>query len=335
MMSVMSESLDDSSKAVKPKLLDQVREVIRRKHYSFRTEKSYTDWIRRFILFHRKRHPLEMGEPEITAFLNHLAVNRNVAASTQNQALSALLFLYQEVLDQKLEWLKDVERAKTPQRMPTVFTPEEARAVLGGLSDVYSIMGNLLYGSGLRLLECLRLRVKDVDFGYNQIMVRDGKGQKDRVTLLPRSVIEPLRIQLRKVKAIHEQDLGEGCGRVYLPFALARKYQNAEVQWLWQYVFPAPRRSIDPRTGEEARHHLHEKSLQHEVKKAIRAAGIEKKASCHTFRHSFATHLLESGYDIRTVQQLLGHKDVATTMIYTHVLNSPGIAVRSPLDGGN
>ncbi len=317
--------------AAAPKLLDRVRWHLRVKHYSIRTEQAYTDWIRRYILFHRKRHPDEMGETEIAAFLTHLAVDLNVAASTQNQALSALLFLYQQVLDRKLEFI-DVERVRRPPKLPVVFTRAEARAVLARLKGDYRIMAHLLYGSGLRLLECLRLRVKDVDFGYRQITVREAKGMRERVTMLPERLCRPLQAHLARVKELHHQDLVRGGGAVYLPSALHRKYPKAPREWAWQYVFPAEKLSIDPRSGEKRRHHIAERNLQNAVKDAIRASGIAKAASCHTFRHSFATHLLENGYDIRTVQELLGHKDVATTMIYTHVCNRPGLSVRSPVD---
>jgi integron integrase len=318
--------------ASSPRLLDRVRWLLRAKHYSIRTEEAYVDWIRRFILFHRKRHPDEMGETEISAFLSHLAVDKNVAASTQNQAFSALLFLYQQVLDRKLDFIDDVQRVTRPAKLPVVFTPAEARAVLAHLKGDYRLMADLLYGSGLRLMECLRLRIKDVDFGYNRVTVRDGKGLRERVALLPQQLRQPLRAHIDRVKELHRQDLGRGGGKVYLPFALKRKYPNAERAWIWQYVFPAPKLSLDPRSGETRRHHVPEKNLQNAVKFAIRAASIKKAASCHTFRHSFATHLLENGYDIRTVQELLGHKNVATTMIYTHVLNRPGMHIRSPLD---
>ncbi len=317
--------------ASSPKLLDRVRWQLRVKHYSIRTEQAYLDWIRRYILFHRKRHPNEMGEEEITRFLTHLAVNKHVAASTQNQALSALLFLYQEVLNTKLDFI-DAERVKRPAKIPVVFTPEEAHAVLAQLRAEYHLMALLLYGSGLRLMECVRLRVKDVDLGLNRIIVRDGKGQRDRVTLLPEAGREELHLHLGRVRALHRQDLAAGRGRVYLPFALARKYRNADRSWAWQYVFPAAKLSLDPRSGEIRRHHVQEKNLQNAVKLAIQRAGIAKPASCHTFRHSFATHLLQAGSDIRTVQALLGHKDVSTTMIYTHVLDKPGLGVRSPVD---
>ena len=315
-----------------PKLLDQVRDVIRLRHFSIRTEQTYTDWIRRFILFHGKRHPREMGEAEVTSFLTSLAREANVAASTQNQALSALLFLYKEVLKQQIGWLKEVERAKRPARLPVVLTAEEVQRILKQITGMPKLMAGLLYGSGLRLMECVRLRVKDVDFGYANIIVRDGKGAKDRITMLPVSIVNLLQTHLTKIKAQHEQDLADGFGEVYLPHALERKYPNAGREWAWQYVFPSNRLSTDPRSGKKRRHHVEESSLQLAVKKAVRAAGLTKPATCHTLRHSFATHLLENGYDIRTVQELLGHKDVSTTMIYTHVLNKPGIGVKSPLD---
>jgi integron integrase len=273
-----------------------------------------------------------MAEREITEFLTHLAVEKHVAASTQNQAFAAILFLYQQVLERKLDFIDNVQRVTRPAKLPVVFTPSEARAVLAHLRGDYRLMAELLYGSGLRLMECLRLRVKDIDFGYNRITVRDAKGMRERVALLPQQVRQPLRAHLDRVKELHRQDLAFGGGKVYLPFGLKRKYPNAERAWIWQYVFAATKPSLDPRSGEQRRHHVLEKNLQNAVKLAIRAAGIKKAASCHTFRHSFATHLLESGYDIRTVQELLGHKNVATTMIYTHVLNRPGLSVRSPLD---
>ena len=320
------------SAATKPKLLDQVRSHLRVKHYSIRTEQAYLDWIRRFILFHGKRHPKDMAEDEIGAFLTHLAVDRHVAASTQNQALSALLFLYQAVLERKLAFIDKIERVTRPPKLPVVFTREEVRAVLDHLSGDYRIMAELLYGSGLRLMECVRLRVKDVDFGYGHITVRDGKGMHERVTLLPERVRGPLQLHLQRVKELHRQDLARAGGRVYLPFALQRKYPTAERAWAWQYVFPAPKLSTDPRSHQIRRHHVAEKNLQNAVKLALKHARIAKAASCHTFRHSFATHLLENGQDIRTVQELLGHKDVSTTMIYTHVLNKPGLGILSPLD---
>lgn len=315
------------------KLLDQVRDLIRLKHYSLHTEEAYTDWIKRFILFHGKRHPQEMGSPEIEAFLTHLAVQQRVAAATQNQALCALLFLYREVLRQEVDAAIEAVRAKKPRRLPVVLTRDETNRVIRQLWGPHQLMAQLLYGSGLRLMECVRLRVKDLDFGQHQIIVRDGKGQKDRVTMLPASLIKPLQAHLVRVKALHHDDLAEGYGAVYLPFALERKYPNANREWAWQYVFPARERSADPRSGQIRRHHTDPTGLQKAVKRAVTKAGLTKPASCHTFRHSFATHLLEAGYDIRTIQELLGHKSVETTMIYTHVINRGGLGVRSPLDG--
>jgi len=318
-----------------PKLIEQVRNVMRFKHYSLRTERTYWDWIERFIRFQGMCHPREMGEAEVGAFLTHLAREGKVAASTQNQALSALLFLYKEVLKQEFGWLEGVERAKKPARLPVVLTRDEVHKIFAHLHGTTRLMAGLLYGSGLRLMECVRLRVKDVDFGYARITVRDGKGARDRITMLPLNVAAPLERYLAKVKAQHEQDLEDGFGEVYLPDALERKYPNAAREWIWQYVFPSRKLSKDPRAGagqRQRRHHANETWLQQEVKRAVRASGINKAASCHTLRHSFATHLLENGYDIRTVQVLLGHKDVSTTMIYTHVLNQPGIGVRSPMD---
>ncbi len=316
----------------KPKLLDQFRDTIRVRHYSIRTEQAYVQWVKRFILFHNKRHPKEMGRKEVEAFLTNLAVTEKVSASTQNQALNAIVFFYREMMQREVGMLEGVVRAKRSERIPVVFSRGEAKAVLDQLEGLNRLMGGLLYGSGLRLMECIRLRVKDIDFEMNQIVVRDGKGRKDRVTMLPGTLIEALQSQLAKVRALHDQDLAEGLGAVYLPFALERKYPNANREWLWQYCFPSKRRSIDPRSRAVRRHHLAESVLQRAVKGAIRAAGVHKPASCHTFRHSFATHLLEDGYDIRTVQELLGHKDVTTTMIYTHVIKQGGKGVRSPLD---
>ena len=316
----------------KPKLLDQIRLFMRARRYSLRTEQAYLDWIRRFILFNGKRHPRELGEQEITGFLTNLAAQHHVAASTQNQALSALLFLYQQFFERKLGRLDAALRATRPPRVPVVLTRAEVRALLAHVAPPYRLIADLIYGSGLRLLEALRLRVKDIDFGYSRIIVRDGKGMKDRVTMLPGRLRQPLREHLDHVRAMHERDRVLGFGSVYLPDALERKYPNAARSWIWQYVFPAAKRSVDPVSGQVRRHHVLEKPLQNAIKNAVHAAGIEKSASCHTLRHSFATHLLENGYDIRTVQELLGHKNVSTTMIYTHVLNKPGIGVKSPLD---
>ena len=314
------------------RLLDQVRDVIRLKHYSIRTETAYVDWITRYILFNNKRHPKDLGRTEIQAFLTHLAVDLHVASSTQNQALSAVLFLYRDVLEIEVEGPLDLVRAKRPARLPTVLTKEEALHVIEAMSGIHQLMAKLLYGSGLRLMECIRLRVKDVDFARREIIVRDGKGLKDRVTMLPATAIPFLQEHLQRVRLMHANDLAEGYGSVYMPDALERKYPNASREWGWQYIFPSDRRSADPRSGDTHRHHADESTLQRAVRLAARRAGINKPVSCHTFRHSFATHLLESGYDIRTVQELLGHKDVKTTMIYTHVLNRGGLAVRSPLD---
>jgi integron integrase len=322
-----------SALAGSPKLLDQVRGKIRLKHYSLRTEQAYSDWIRRFIRFHGKRHPREMGAAEVEAFLTHLAVEGKVAASTQNQAKSALLFLYKEVLESELPWLDNVEQAKAPKRLPVVLTRAEVQALLTRLEGTRWLMASLLYGAGLRLMECLRLRVKDVDFARKEILVRDGKGFKDRVTMLPVALVEPLRAHLERVRELHRQDIAEGFGAVHLPYALARKYPNAAREWIWQYVFPSAKRSVDPRSGETRRHHVQDQALQRAIKQAVRDADLSKPATPHTLRHSFATHLLEGGYDIRTVQELLGHSDVSTTMIYTHVLNKGGHGVASPLDG--
>ena len=328
----MPSFLPAAPKQSKPKLLDQVRQLMRLRHYSLRTEEAYVSWIRRYILFNGKRHPRELDEKHVSQFLTDLAINGRVAAATQNQALNALLFLYKEVLQRELEFIGGTLRVKRPPKVPRVLSPNEVKAVLAQLHGQYRLMGLLLYGSGLRLLECLRLRVKDVDLHYLHIAVRDPKGGRERKTMLPVSLAAPLREHLAKVKAQHQRDLAEGFGSVYLPDALERKIPSASREWAWQYIFPAERRSIDPRTGTDRRHHVHEKNLQNAVKTAVRKAGISKRASCHTLRHSFATHLLENGYDIRTVQELLGHKDVSTTMIYTHVLNRPGLSVKSPLD---
>ena len=316
----------------KPRLLDRVREAIRTRHYSRLTEKAYVHWIKRYIFFHNKRHPADMGAPEVTRFLSSLAVEGKVAASTQNQALSALLFLYAQVLEVDLPWMDEIVRAKRPQRLPVVLTRDEVRAVLQRLDGVPRLMGVLLYGAGLRLLECCRLRVKDVDVATNQIVIRDGKGRKDRVTMLPAAIKPALITHIERARTQHQADLRRGAGWVELPGALARKYPNAGREWGWQWVFPATRFYVDGVTGQRRRHHLHESVLQRAVKDAVRAAGIAKPATCHTFRHSFATHLLEDGHDIRTVQELLGHRDVSTTMIYTHVLNRGPAGVRSPAD---
>ena len=315
-----------------PRLLDRVRQAIRARHYSRRTEKAYTAWIRRYIFFHGKRHPAEMTSADVAQFLSHLATRGQVSASTQNQAFSALLFLYREVLGQQLAGLDDVVRAKRPVRVPIVLSRDEVAAVLRHLRGVPWLMASLMYGAGLRVLECARLRVKDVDFSRGEITVRDGKGSKDRVTLLPSRTGQPLREHLEVVHRWYEKDLAVGGGSVWLPHALERKYPNAQRDWAWQWVFPATRHYVETRTGELRRHHLHESVVQRALSEAVRAAGLTKPATCHTLRHSFATHLLEQGYDIRTIQELLGHSDVNTTMIYTHVLNKGGFGVRSPLD---
>ena len=313
-------------------LFDRIRDLIRLKHYSIRTEKSYLSWIMRYILFHNKRDPKEMANPEIEAFLSHLAVDLKVSAATQNQAFNAILFLYKGVLKKELDDSIDAIRAKKPKRLPTVMTKDETMKVIGAIPADHQLMVKLIYGSGLRLMECLRLRVKDIDFENNQILVRDAKGMKDRITVLPDTLKSSLREHLERVKLVHQNDVAKGYGRVYLPYALERKYPDASLEWGWQYVFPAKGVSKDPRTGEVRRHHIHENSLQKAVKTAVRLAGIIKPVNVHTFRHSFATHLLEANYDIRTVQELLGHNDVSTTMIYTHVLNRPGVSIKSPLD---
>lgn len=315
-----------------PRLLDRIRIAIRSRHYSPHTEKAYVSWVRQYVLFHGKRHPSEMGVGEIRAFLSYLAMRRRVSASTQNQALSALLFLYRNVLGQPVEWVDDLVRAKRPARLPLVLSHDEVAAVLRHLYGTPWIMASLLYGSGLRLMECLRLRVKDIDFDRGEVTVRRGKGMKDRVTMLPQGVRKPLIAHLQRVRQRHGEDLARGLGRVVLPGALDRKYPRARGEWGWQWVFPATRLYRDAESGERRRHHIHATALQRAMREAVLAAGIPKPASCHTLRHSFATHLLEAGYDIRTIQELMGHSDVTTTMSYTHVLNRGGWGVASPLD---
>lgn len=317
-----------------PRLMDEVRRVLRLKHYSLRTETVYVAWIRRFILANGKRHPRDMGESEVERFLSQLAVQGKVAATTQNQALAALLFLYKQVLNIELPWMEGVVRAKRSQHVPTVLSRDEITRVLARMDGRPWLLSSLLYGTGMRLMEALRLRIKDVDFGRNEITIRDGKGGKDRRTMLPRSLVEPLRREIERARLLHETDLAAGFGAVWLPHALARKYPNAPRELGWQYAFPSAQRSRDPRDGIERRHHFDDTMLSRALKSACRAAEIAKPVSAHTLRHSFATHLLEAGYDIRTVQELLGHKDVATTQIYTHVLNRGGHAVLSPLDRG-
>jgi integron integrase len=313
-------------------VLGRLVSEIRRRHYSIRTEQAYETWICRFIAFHKNTPPARLGKDAVIAFLEHLAVRRNVAPSTQNQALNALAFLYNQVLAQPLEDLGNFARAKRPKRLPVVLSQAEARRLIDSLTGTAQLMVGLLYGSGLRLMECVRLRVGDVDFDYLQLVVRNGKGGKDRIVPLPRRFVEPMREQLAHARALFDEDLENGCAGVYLPNALARKAPNAPKEWIWQYVFPSTSLSVDPRSGTVRRHHFHESGLQKFIKKAALDAGITKRVGTHTMRHSFATHLLEAGYDIRTVQELLGHADVSTTMIYTHVLNTPGMAVKSPID---
>jgi len=332
MPSLIPSQPDPQSTQKGKKLLDQLRDALRTKHYSYRTEQTYMDWCKRYIIYHNKRHPAQMGVPEIQAFITHLATDRNMAASSQNQALSAILFLYRYVLLREIDFPTNLIRAKKPERLPTVLTKAEALSIIGRMNGISRLMVQLLFGSGLRLMECLRLRVKDIDFSNRQIIVRDGKGENDRSVPLPESVVFDLQTHIQKVKDLHEQDLHEGYGEVHLPYALERKYPNASREIGWQYVFPASQRSVDPQTGKVMRHHQHESVLQRSIKQAVRLSKINKSVSPHTFRHFFATHLLQNGYDIRTVQEILGHKDVKTTMIYTHVLNRGGLAVKSPLD---
>jgi integron integrase len=317
---------------IRSTVIERLVTVIRQRNYAIRTEEAYQSWAVRYLAFIGDRDPRAAGVAEVVSFLETLAVQRNVAASTQNQALNALVFLYGQVLEQPLGDMGTFQRAKRPRRLPVVLTRVEVARLLGQMEGTYHLMASLLYGTGMRLMECLRLRVKDLDFEYRQILVREGKGQKDRVVPLPEKLGEALQAHLERVKALHEKDLQGGYGEVYLPFALAQKYPNAPKEWGWQYVFPSGKLSVDPRGGTTRRHHLHENSLQKAVKQAAMAAHLAKPVNCHALRHSFATHLLESGYDIRTVQELLGHADVSTTMIYTHVLNRGGKGVRSPLD---
>jgi integron integrase len=317
-----------------PRLLDRLRAVLRTKHYAYRTEKAYVFWVRRYVLFHGKRHPLELAEPEVEAFLTHLAMNRQVAATTQNQALCAILFLYRHVLGRPLQGRITALHARHPHRLPVVLTPQEVFRIIHAMDGVHQLQVQLLYGCGLRLQECLGLRVKDIDFEQRQILIRHAKGMKDRITMLPDALLRPLQEHLKKVKALHNRDLAQDYGAAPLPFALDRKYPGANREWIWQFVFPASRLCQDPRTGKPVRYHLHESTLQKALGVAVRRVRITKPVHCHTFRHSFATHLLQNGYDIRTVQELLGHKSVKTTQIYTHVLNRGGLGVRSPLDAG-
>ncbi len=315
------------------KLLDQYRDLIRLKQYSPRTEKTYIEWVRQYILFHNKRHPKEMGMTEINQFITHLVVDRKASASTQNQAISAILFLYRNLLNIQLDdTLIEFVRPKKGKRVPTVLSKDEAKAVINSMTYPYKLMAQIMYGGGLRLMECLRLRVKDIDFENHRIIIYDGKGGDDRVTMLPDSIIKPLKEHLQRVRQIHQKDLVAGQGAVYMPYALDKKFPNASKQWIWQYIFPASNLYTDPQTGITSRHHIHETALQRAIKESLKISGVQKRVTPHTFRHSFATHLLQAGYDIRTVQELLGHKDVKTTMIYTHVLQRGANAVKSPLD---
>lgn len=322
-----------SSNIKKPKLLDQVRFKIRAMRYSLKTERSYCYWITRFIRYHQYKHPREMRVTHVSDFLSWLAVDQHVAASTQNVALNAIIFLYKQVLGLELAWFgNDILRAQKPKRLPVVLSPDEVKRLMSYITGDHWLMANFLYGSGLRISECIRLRFQDINLEYKQIIVRSGKGNKDRVTILPESLIASIELQLQKVKTRHQSELAQGYGSVYLPYALDRKYPKAKFELAWQWVFFAKSRSVDPRSGEVRLHHAHDRALQNAVKKAVALAELNKKASCHTLRHSFATHLLENGYDIRTIQELLGHKDVKTTMIYTHVMNKGGLGVKSPID---
>ena len=315
-----------------PRLLEQVRDRIRARHLSYRTEKTYLYWIRRFIRFHKMRHPRDMAAPEIEAFLTSLAVVNKVSAATQNQALAGVLFLYRDVLEFDLPWLANVVRAKLPQHLPVVLTRQEVRKVMAHLRGTEWLIASLLYGSGMRVTECLQLRVKDLELSRREVLIRDAKGQKDRVTVLPDALVPHLQDHLARVRVLYDADREAKLPGVSLPYALRRKYPNAATSWAWQWVFPSRTFCRDPYSGERVRFHLHRQNVQRSMQSAIRAAGIEKPASCHTLRHCFATHLLDDGYDIRTVQELLGHADVKTTMIYTHVLNRGGRGVKSPLD---
>jgi integron integrase len=324
----------DTSPPKGKKLLDQYRDVLRVKHYSPRTEDTYLQWVKNYILFHNKRHPRDMGIPEISQFLVYLASNREVSVSTQNQAFSAILFLYRHVLHIELDELELAQfRPQRVKSVPTVLSKDEIKRLFSSLTGTYKLIAQVMYGGGLRVMETMRLRVKDIDFENHQIIVRDGKGENDRFTILPDSLIQPLQLHLQHVKIIHQKDLADGFGAVYLPFALDRKYSNANREWIWQYLFPASELSKDKRTGIIRRHHLHETIVQRAIKESARRAKIDKHVTPHALRHSFATHLLQNGYDIRTIQELLGHKDVKTTMIYTHVLQLGPLAVKSPLDG--
>ncbi len=315
-----------------PKLLDIVSTELRTRHYSIRTEKAYLGWIKRFILFHNKQHPSSLGKSEISSFINYLAIKKKVSASTQNQALQSILFLYKQILKIEIGWIEEIKRVERIKHIPVVFSRKEAKIILSHMKGVTRLIASLLYGSGLRLNECLRLRVKDIDFDYKQIIIRDGKGEKDRRTTLPLSLVPALQRQIKKVKTIHQEDLKKGFGKAPLPYALSQKYPNAGKEFGWQFLFPTENLSFDEKQKFKFRYHVHSSTIQKAIKEALKKSEITKPGSPHTFRHSFATHMLETGYDIRTVQELLGHKDVRTTMIYTHVLNKGGLGVRSPLD---